>query len=288
VPRTKHKETALFVVTDTHVGKATASYDREAVVRRMGYVAQRVTKLTDMLRSDYEFDGLELCFLGDGPDGSDIYPTQAHHQGETNPEVQALDMVELVICPLAKALRQSYREVRLRVISGNHGRIGRGAHEAASWDATAYRLAEARLARERGITFALERDIPEVRAFMVRGHKFLLYHGHGIKSYMGIPFYGVRQRMLNWNSTDEYGGFRVLHIGHFHSFGRMQHNRLTAMLNGTMVSGDGWALNQLGYESAQLWHLHGVSEERPITFDFGVDTSDESSSIRLDMHDQTR
>lgn len=275
----KHRETVFLAVTDIHYGKQTGSFDLEAVKRRMDLIPERLAHLTGALRRGYEFDKLVVGFLGDFNDGTDIYRTQPHHQAETNVEAQAIDVAELVVTPFVRALCDIFPAVDVHCVAGNHGRAGFRGHEAASWDVASYRYAQKDLKGQRRLCFELPRVVPTVQPVVIRGHKFLLYHGHGVKGYQGIPFYGLRQRGLNWQSTAEYGGFRVLHVGHFHTFGRMNHNRFTIMLNGTMVSDDEWARDELGYESDAIWHLHGVSDERPITWDFGLETGERPAAL---------
>lgn len=277
----KHHETAVLVVTDTHYGKATGSYNPSASTRQHELVVERVTRVADTLRRSYDFDRLVLALLGDGPDGSDIYPSQAHHQDITNAEEQAIAYADDVLTPFVKGIKESFRQVDIRTVPGNHGRSGKHKSEAENWDITAARYLEKNLDKVRGVNLDVPRHVPKVHIEEIRGHRFLLYHGDGVKGYQGIPFYGLRQRALNWRSTATYGDFRVLHVGHFHSFGRMQHNDITIMLNGTMVSDDQWALDELGYESQQAWHFHGVSDERPITFDFGIETGPEPVALAL-------
>lgn len=272
---TKHHETAVLAVTDTHYGKSTGSYNPDSSERQHRLVVERIARVSDTLRRSYAFDRLVLALLGDGPDGSDIYPSQAHHQAITNAEEQAIAYADDILTPFIKGIKESFPHVDIRCVAGNHGRSGKHKHEAENWDITAYRYLEKSLAKVRGVTLDVPRHVPKVHVEDIRGHRFLFYHGDGVKGYQGIPFYGLRQRALNWRSTKVYGDFQVLHVGHFHSFGQMRHNDITIQLNGTMVSGDQWALDELGYESEQLWHFHGVSDERAITFDFAIETHDE-------------
>jgi hypothetical protein len=77
-------------------------------------------------------------------------------------------------------------------------------------------------------------------------------------------------RVSRWLST-KYAPIDVALLGHFHSFGMWRVNRVMLMTGGTMVTDDDWALTGLGWESANRWHLFGVSNRYPVTWSFGIE-----------------
>ncbi len=83
--------------------------------------------------------------------------------------------------------------------------------------------------------------------------------------YQQIPWYGMSQRVLRWHSTKSLK-FDVALMGHFHTTGYQDMNKLTMMLTGTAVTDDDWALQTFGYESQNAWWLFGVSDAQPIAW----------------------
>lgn len=264
------RETAVLVMTDLHFGKQTSSFGVDGFGDRLQLIADRVSRVRQLMPG-YEFDELVVCVLGDVNDGSDIYATQAHHQAETNVEEQAEQLTDLLVPYFAK-LKDAWGKVRIECIPGNHGRVGKFAHEAANWDIVAYKYLRAKL-KESGVPVHLNGRgaNPFIRLVPVRNHRYLLYHGHDIRSFGNIPWYGMQLRVARWNTTKKLTPFDVVLMGHFHSFGAWSFNRIQLMLSGTMITDDEWALQTLGWESANKWWMFGVSDKRPVTWQFGID-----------------
>ena len=63
--------------------------------------------------------------------------------------------------------------------------------------------------------------MPHSKVVMVAGRKYLITHGHGVRSFLGIPYYGIERRiakeaMTRLNGVDENRFDRVVQ-GHFHA-----------------------------------------------------------------------
>lgn len=265
----KPRESAILTLTDLHFGKQTATFDPDRFAARLKEVEQRVKRIRKLL-GDYAFDELVICLLGDVNDGTGIYPTQFHHQKITNVERQAFYLSS----ELAQFIeRQSdvWGKVRVEAVPGNHGRGGRDAHEAANWDIVTYNYLDAKL-EAAGIKVGQSGETnPFLRKIKVRGHSYLLYHGHDIRTFSNIPWYGMMLRLLRWNTTKRLAPFDVVLMGHFHSFGAWSINRVRLFCSGTFVTDDEWALQSFGWESAPMTWLFGVSDTRPVTWQYGIE-----------------
>lgn len=269
MPRTKHVESAILAMTDLHYGKRTGTFGVDGFGDRLGAIGDRLAAIRRAL-AGYTFDELHVFMLGDVNDGTGIYATQPHHQAETNVEEQAEQLSELLV-PYFQRLKRDWGRVRIETVPGNHGRAGREAHEAANWDIVAYKYLRNKLTADKIPVGIGDRGRNKfLRTITVRSHKYLLYHGHDIKSFGNIPWYGMTLRVARWNTT-RLAPFDVVLMGHFHTFGTWQLNNIQLMLNGTMITGDEWALQTLGWESANKWWLFGVSDKRPVTWTFAVD-----------------
>ena len=269
-------ETAVLVVTDVHYGKKTSSFNRQVCKARIARVADKVYSITDLLTGKYKFDELVIMLLGDVNDGTDIYPTQAHHQELSNVEEQAWEFAEF-FASVVRGFAKVYPSVRIETVPGNHGRAGKAAHECASWDTVAYRYLGNHL-RSDGIPVIMGRgDNRFVRKVSVRRHNFLLFHGHQVRgSFAGIPSYGLSTRVSRWATTEAYAPFDIALCGHFHSFMHWKVNRIPVILSGTCVTDDLWSREELGWESANVWPFFGVNDERPITWKYDLEAADDS------------
>jgi len=268
---TKQRETAVLAMSDLHFGKATATYNPDVFRKRLARLGERLGRIHDLL-SDYEFDELVIACLGDANDGTDIYATQPHHQAISNVEEQAIELARL-LDKFGVSQADVWGKVRWECVPGNHGRSGARAAEAANWDIVAYRYL-AMLNRDDRVQV----HVPEqrhgdvfLRLMRIYNHGYLLYHGHDIRSYATIPWYGMSRRLMMWSISKKVAGWQVGLMGHFHTSGMWRINRLQMLLTGTMVTDDEWALRTLGWESSNSWWLFGASRKRPITWTFELD-----------------
>lgn len=261
----------MLVASDLHFGKRTPSYDPEEFIRRLGHLETKLGRIRELL-SSYDFDELVVTILGDANDGSDIYPTQVHHQAISNVEEQAALLADL-LARLGRQLATRWGRVRFECVPGNHGRGGRFAHEAASWDIVAYRYLALLTRNDDNIQVIFEnpdRD-PFLRVMNVYGHGYLLHHGDTIRSWGGIPWYGMVLRLMRWSTASSLPPWSIGLMGHFHTFGEWSFNRLTVKATGTMVTDDEWSLRTFGWESAPRWHLFGVSQKYAETWSYGLE-----------------
>lgn len=255
-------------MSDIHFGKKTATYSPDIFIQRIDRVGKRLQRIRELL-SDYEFDKIVFCLLGDANDGSEIYPTQFHHQEITNVDEQA-DALSSILARFFVWQKETWGNVAIECVPGNHGRAGWAAHEAANWDLVAYKYLALRLQAHGIPVNRNDTSDPFIRRITIRGHNYLLYHGHAIRTYQSIPFYGIKQRLLNWNTT-HLAPFDVALMGHFHQCALYPLNRITALLSGTMATSDEWALQVIGAESMPLWWMFGISDHRPITWQFRIE-----------------
>ncbi len=263
------KEAAVLCMTDLHYGKKTDSFNQDKF-------ETEILALTETMQSRREsFAGkniteLVVCMLGDVNDGSEIYPTQPHHQVETNVEVQAEEITE-ILTPFFLKMKEIWGNVRIETVPGNHGRSGRFAHDFASWDTVTYKYLRGKLKGDVQVGINKSGVNPFLRRVNVLGHNYLLYHGHDIKIFNGIPWYGIWQRVAKWATTKTLTPFDVVMTGHFHSFADNSLNKIRILLNGTMITDDDWALQVLGRESDNKWHLFGVTKDKAVDWQYPVD-----------------
>jgi hypothetical protein len=271
----KQHETAVLVISDLHIGKKTADFNITVARRRLNKLAEKVCRIKEQLGNGYELDNIHVWMLGDTIDGDGIYPGQPHHQDESNVTEQTFIASEMLGDFLAM-LGEGFPRVVVTGVPGNHGRVGRHSHEAANWDLSTYRQLEIHRTKNVRLNFPnrqerVNRTTDFIHHVNLRSHGYLLYHGHGVRSFANIPFYGLYNRALRWRTSTRLPEFCMLCCGHFHTLGKHQVNDVRLMLTGTMVTSDDWALQQLGFDSANKWWLFGVSNRYPQTWQFDLD-----------------
>lgn len=265
----KQRESAILTLSDLHFGKKTATYNPNIFDKRLVALGDKLGRIRDLL-SDYNFDELILCCLGDMVDGAGIYPTQYHHQSLTNANEQA-DVLSDLLSDFSRTQKKIWRNVRVECVPGNHGRSGKFTHENQNHDLMMYDFLRLKT-QAHGVAVNWNKtQNPFIRKMNVRHHNFILYHGQDVRMYQGIPWYGMAMRVFRWLSTRKVGRFDAILLGHFHTTGMWDINEVELCLSGTMATDDDWALQTLGYESSPHWWLFGVSDSRPITWRFKID-----------------
>jgi hypothetical protein len=266
----KQTEIATLVISDAHVGKRTPSYNPEIFEKRMLKLSERLYRVRQLL-GEYDFKEIVVCMLGDIVDGTCIYPTQANHQTETRVTQQAFNVTKSLSSFLVEQA-EVWNNVRVVTVPGNHGRTS-GA-EADNWDLVMYELLRS-ANNDKRITISEQSDSdPFLHVTNIWDHGLLLFHGHAIKQYASIPWYGIQQRFLRWATSQNLPHWDVGCIGHFHTCGFWQFNRLSLFCTGTMVSDDEWALQSLGADSSNSWWLFGSSPKRATTWMFRMELTE--------------
>ncbi|MCU7521667.1 MAG: hypothetical protein HF312_15730 [Ignavibacteria bacterium] len=259
------KETVVLQTSDWHYGKQTESYNLEVFEDRFQRLGGQLAELKE--RRNITADRLAIFMLGDICDGGGIYPTQVHHQIITDPNEQAWRLVSIVK-PWLMRQQDLWGKVEIHAVVGNHGRNSRFAHENTNWDLVFYRYLSGELKGEMPIY--LNEQNYCMNKVQIRDHNYLLYHGDEIYSTAGIPWYGVQNRLLRWNTSGALAPLDALCIGHFHSMAYWRVNQLHILETGTMVTDDQWSLKKLGFDSTNQWWLFGVSDRSPITWQEGL------------------
>jgi hypothetical protein len=238
----------------------------------MDVLGERLARIRHLL-SDYQFDKLLVCMLGDVNDGTEIYAGQAHEQAESNVEEQAYQLATYMSGWL-KRQKDVWGNVEVEAVPGNHGRAGRFAHVAANWDLVAYRYMKL-MVEPAGITVnhPMKGEMVFLRKITVRKHPVLLYHGHDLQFYQSVPWYGIQNRLMKWSTVSSLTPFELVLLGHLHFLGDWSLNMLRILASGCMPSDDDWPVQKLGYESQNKWWLFGMSNKRPVTWQFGLELS---------------
>lgn len=257
-------EVAILTMSDIHYGKKTSTFGPAACKAQLDRISNRLHVIQHSMKGR-KVEKLIIAMLGDFNDGSDIYPTQDHHQEITNP-IQQAEELGTYLTDWVHTQRDIWKRVEIQAVCGNHGRIGKRIHEAANWDLLVYKHLEKSL---KGIPISYDQSDIGIQMFDVYKHRFLLYHGHKIGFGGGSPFSSIRQRLNGWLTTRQVGHFDVAMMGHFHLTSHFHVNRLKVLLSGTPVTSDSWGLAN-GWENNNEWWLFGVSEAHPITWQYAV------------------
>ena len=268
-------EDLVLVISDVHWGRVTYRRDGkldfcvEKARKRIRRVKDVVLKLRDILKRSYDFNGLWLLFLGDIIDGELTFPNQQMHI-ETPELKQVLEAVNEFYDFIVE-MRKYFPKVSVRGVYGNHAGDKRK-HEINRGDMYFYKILEDRFRGEKKIDVKFSEFFYEI--VEINHHKFLLFHGDGIRSYMGIPFYGVKRWGMNRLKT--YGeDWKYLLLGHFHTLGYFNFSGFEVFMNGTLMTNDEHSLRWYGRDGDSRWWFLSVHKDRGVTFTYKIELKEE-------------
>jgi len=293
--RKKETRTAVLQISDTQLGKRTATYNMDVGEERILQAGEKAIRLTQDLRPSYRCDEVRVYFTGDLVEGERIFPTQAHLI-ESSLLRQAVVRAPSIFAKLILLLLGSFRRVETVWVPGNHGRDDKAAHPETNWDTVVAELVKAQLLgsdvyprRELvgRLTFNISHDFYAIDT-MPGGWKNLIVHGHQIRGgFAGIPHYGVQRATHGWFQSIPSEGWDYLWASHFHQTAMAVVNYTEWRLNGTTQSADdpyvlehlkaaGYPMQRLAYFNedvglAQESNLYLVrpGERGPVTVRFG-------------------
>ena len=261
------EEEANLVISDIHLGEENPKYNMRVAKRRITGLVDSTMKIVSLHRKAYPVRKLNIFFCGDIVTGENIFPTQPH-EIETGVVHQIFDPAPHFVEQLLR-LCCYFKEVRCFAICGNHGRVGKFANKLSNWDRVFYEVLRMATSQVPNIIW----EIPDEWYLLAKvlNTRILCTHGHQIKMWMNLPWYGVTTRVARWAITEGIGKFDILLLGHFHSSSRIQWNNKIILINGTTVDGDEFALEKMGLESSQCQWLFGIHPRQGITWSYEID-----------------
>jgi hypothetical protein len=212
--RRRREEVALVHATDWQCGKRTGSFDSEVLANRIGLLASKVIKLTEMQRADHPVRRCVLMLGGDMVEGVAIFPGQPFEIDSSL--YDQLFTAGRIVEQLVTDLLGSFEQVDVICEYGNHGRLGRkGDHPGQdNIDLLMYRMVAERLTDSR-LSWQFSTDWHQV--FQVGNYRVLLAHGDEIKSFGGnTPAFGMLRKGTAW-ASGVVGDFADIYLGHFHT-----------------------------------------------------------------------
>lgn len=250
-------ESVVKLWSDWHAGEVVNiermrgfnEYNFAEFKRRLEMDTEASLHLAQMLQAGgWHFEELVLAALGDLVTGT-AHELERHSDGN--------NIVEIVM-EVAKeaALRvQQYAAVYPRVraywVSGNHGRLGdarkmQQKDPTRNWDALIGMIVQALLKNQENVTIIVPNSY--ACTFDVQNHTFLAQHGHDIKQWNNIPFYGINRHVTNVNALEAMRNNAINYFlfAHFHRQTSLTMPAGEWFINGSLIGGNEFSLNVLG------------------------------------------
>lgn len=268
------EESLVLLLGDLHIGEIVdanqtsgiSTFNIDIARRRIQYTVDTAVKIARSKMSKYHFRKLVVAFLGDMVSG--IIHDELRVNDEEGIVGQIIIAVEIIAEALLK-LCQEFEEVEAHCVVGNHGRVteeryfkGKATN---NYDYLVYKMLEKVLADQPNLTW----DIPKsfFTVMTVENERFLILHGDVVKSWMGIPFYGLQRAYLKWRALHaDYGmPFEHMIVGHYHNPNMQTVVRYELIINGCIKGGDEYSIGAIAAACDPVQIMFGVHAEKGIT-----------------------
>ena len=279
-----HEEPLVMHLSDEHADQVVQShrvggfeeYNISVALARAEKFVDRVIAISQQTLSTYKFTELWILAYGDHVNG-EIHDATNHSQYRNafDNTMAVGQMHALMIRDLAPY----FPRIKILYLSGNHGRRStkkdyHGPKD--NWDYLVARTAEMLCADIKNVEFLIPDSFSYT--FEIGGYNFCCFHGDDIKSWNGIPHYGIERKTRRLSSLHSAQG-REIHyyvMGHFHQMSSITHPSGEIIINGSWKATDEFAYEALGVTSkpSQLIHGmgdHGMSFRFPIYLKFDGD-----------------
>lgn len=192
-------ETVVALMSDFHIGEVVSAeetgglawYDFTTFAARYQHYIDSILSISFRKLTGYHLPRLQVFMLGDMVSG--IIHEELVETAEGTLMEWLLDGAHVIAQGL-RDLAANFEQVNVVCVVGNHGRLQkqyRFKKRYANYDYLLYRILQLELADQDNVTFEIPKSFWALHE--VEGHQFLLLHGDNIKSWAGIPWYGIER-----------------------------------------------------------------------------------------------
>jgi len=271
-------ETAVAVLSDWQLAKVTPSYNSLVCEDRVRLYGDKVIRLANIQRADHPVKELHVWLLGDLVEGELIFPGQSHLIDASLYRQVVVDGPR-ILCDFLRKMLSNFERVHVTAVIGNHGRLGgrtsRDYNPESNADRMLYRIAQQLLAGEPRLTWDIPDGGGESKWFAIDrigNYSCLMFHGNQINGgFAGFPFYGLGKKVWGWASGAIKEPFKDVALGHWHQPTRITLNHITARVNGSTESDNGYAQEQLAAAGRPAqWLLFVEPDEGEVSAEYNV------------------
>lgn len=258
----------------TYISKETTGglneYNKDILAKQFKILLNAMVSIISRQKQVEPIKKLNIHVLGDMIEGIDIFIGQAQHTDQDLYN-QMFGLADL-LCWFLVELLYVFEKIEVSCIGGNHGRVGKKGENPhwVNWDVYLYRYVEAKLQNYKKIKF----NIPLSWWYLdtVQGYNFLLLHGDDIKSWNGIPYYGIDRADAKWTQLLGSKGlnYTYMELGHFHSPSELARVNGEKIINGCFPGGSIFSLKSLVTSGRPRQNMFAVHPEKGVTWRYPI------------------
>jgi hypothetical protein len=266
----RDKETMVVLVSDLHPGLITPSYNLDVFHKRWALLVEKIILIHDIITQTIPIEKIVFIKLGDLVSGQGIFPGQAWKS-----QVHVLKQIYHEVSPeligLNLTMLEYFKEVEDHYIPGNHGSTGKDFHREVNFDNIVAQDIWRRFEFVDRVNVDIEWDW--YKMVDIYKWRFMCIHGNQIRSWLNIPFYGLVNKGMRWQGSIPEAPWHYMVHGHWHTAFEFPWNNFWIIGNGSLVSGDDFALRELGMASFPAQQVFGVHPKRGITWRYTLNLS---------------
>ena len=274
----------MLHISDTQIGKVTASYNSKVAVQRLLDLAEKTIRITEVRRQAANIDEIHVALGGDMVEGEMIFAHQPHLIDQSVYD-QALLTTPYALASVIQRLLATFKRVKVFGVVSNHGRTGKKgdpAHPRSNWDRVVYQtlhhlfFGPPDAPRKDPELKRLEIIVPDEFSYVDRIYDWglLFVHGHQIRGGGGggFPYQGTTKKVGGWADAIREP-WDYLYFGHFHNYTQGTISSRMWFCNGTTESDNDYACEELaviGFPMQRLQFFsaaHGMIADHPIYLD---------------------
>jgi len=248
----KTHETAVLLLGDAHLGERVekeavyglGEYNFDIFVKRLKFLSESIKSIAVKKLTGYQIDKLIVFMLGDMVSGL------IHDELAENAEDIIFQVLNgaYVTAQFILDLQQLFPTIEVAGVVGNHGRLHkkkRHKKRYVNFDFIFYQFLATFLASNDQIRCTFPKSPFMVKKIYDWG--FLILHGDNIRSWMGIPWYGIQRAMWRLGDLLQGKGMKIHYriLGHFHNTGEVDRTPGELIINGSVKGGDEYSLGGL-------------------------------------------
>jgi hypothetical protein len=274
----KITETLCLHLTDEHADELVLPHqvgNLERVtfpimLRRAETYVDTVIKFALQTLSNYDFHEVYILAHGDHTSG-EIHKSVDHsYYRNMFDNCYGIGQMHAL---MYRDLAAYFPQIHVVYVPGNHGRrsIKKDYNNPTdNWDYLVARIAESYCQDLKNVDFLIP-DSFSVN-LDIEGHGFHVAHGDDIKSWSGIPWYGIERKTRRLTALNSSMDKRIDYycFGHFHNIATQSALNGETLLNGTWVATTPYVYNSLSSYSEPSQLVHGVHKDHGISWRLNV------------------
>lgn len=268
------------------------AYNFEMGKKRLQYLVDSMLNIRFSHHAVIPVKELNLNILGD------LVTGEIHDELLATNECSYIEASYIGGSVLAQAIRElaaHYPSVKVRSVPGNHARKTKQKgfkQRYVSWDQMMVHNARLMLRNQKNISWHIPKSFFTIAD--IEGFRHLLYHGDDIKSWAGIPFYGINRAISQFQqliaseplahpdpekreeAAQMYApcALDYMHIGHFHQATSLPFTRGELFLNGSLIGTNQFAMGAMRAHGQPIQWFMGCHPEKGVTWRYPINVRD--------------